>query len=185
MAAGLISVSTTSRAQELRRLSVGILPVFYAFDGDYFGIEAGGGADLSLRYEIKQNIFLENRLGGYAGKQGGHNITGFNGQVGATAFLPYWIPWRPSVRAGLALMTANPVISDPVEEFRPSQTVFYLVAGAGITRSISAEFQIEAGVDVLFTPYAYNVYEFYRQYVDVTEARFTHLAVFIGASYTF
>jgi hypothetical protein len=185
LAAIVISASTVVHAQELRRLSVGLLPVFYAFDADYFGIEAGGGADLVLRYEIKQNIFFENRLGGYAGKQGEHNITGFNGQIGATAFLPYWIPWRPSARFALALMTANPVISDPVEEFRPSQTVFYLVMGAGITRSITADFQIEAGVDFLFTPYSYNIYEFYRQYVEVTEARFTHFAVFIGASYTF
>jgi hypothetical protein len=169
----------------MRRLSVGLLPVFYLFDEDYFGIGNGGGADLVLRYEIKQNIFMENRLGGYGAKQGDSSITGFNGQVGVTAFLPMWIPWRPSARFALALMTANPVISDPVEEFRPSQTVFYCVAGVGITRSISAEFQVEAGIDFLFTPYSYRIYEFYRQYVDVYEVRFTHFAFFLGASYTF
>jgi len=133
----------------------------------------------------RQNVFFENRLGGYAARQDNTNITGFNGQVGVMAFLPYWIPYRPSFRLALALMTANPVISEPVREFRPSQTVFYFVAGVGITRSLSADFQIEAGADILFSPYNYRVYEFYRQYVEVRETRFTHLAFFIGASYTF
>ena len=181
----LVSAVSGAGAQEMRRLNVGLLPVFYMFDDDYFGIGNGGGADIVLRYEIKQNFFFENRLGGYGAKQGDHNITGFNAQLGATAFLPVWIPWRPSARFAFALMTANPVVSDPVEEFRPSQTVFYLVAGVGITRSISHDFQIEAGADILFTPYSYRIYEFYRQYVEVTEARFTHLAFFIGASYVF
>ena len=181
----LISSVSGADAQEMRRLNAGVLPVFYYFDDDYFGIGNGGGADIVLRYEIRQNFFFENRLGGYAASQNGNNITGFNGQLGATAFLPVWIPWRPSARFAFALMTANPVISDPVQEFRPSQTVFYCVAGIGITRAISADFQIEAGADILFTPYSYRVYEFYRQYVEVHEARFTHLAFFIGASYTF
>ncbi len=181
----LLAAISGAEAQEMRRLNVGLVPVFYAFDEDYFGIGNGVGADLLLRYEIRQSIFIENRLGGYAADQDGNSITGFNGQVGVTAFLPVWIPWRPSARFALALMTANPVISDPVEEFRPSQTVFYCVAGIGITRAISASFQLEAGADLLFTPYSYRIYEFYRQYVEVTEARFTHLAFFIGASYTF
>jgi len=112
-------------------------------------------------------------------------VTGFNGQLGVTAFLPVWIPWRPSARFALALMTADPVISEPVQEFRPSQTVFYVAAGVGITRSINAAFQIEAGADIFFTPYSYRVYEFYRQYVEVSEVKFTHIAFFLGASYTF
>lgn len=181
----LASIPSGAGTQEMRRLNAGLLPVYYLFDDDYFGIGNGGGADLVLRYEIRQNVFFENRLGGYAASQGNNNITGINGQVGVMAFLPYWIPYRPSARLALALMTANPVISDPVEEFRPSQTVFYFVAGVGITRSISADFQIEAGADVLFTPYSYRVYKFYRQYVEAKETRFTHFAFFIGASYTF
>ncbi len=181
----LVSAVSSAGAQEMRRLTAGILPVFYVFDSDYFGIGNGAGADIVLRYEIKQNVFFENRLGGYAAKQDDHNITGFNGQVGVTAFLPVWIPWRPSARFALALMTANPVISDPVQGFRPSQTVFYCVAGIGITRSISADFQLEAGADILFTPYSYRIYQFYRQYVEVNQMRFNHLALFIGASYTF
>jgi hypothetical protein len=181
----LVSAVSGAGAQEMRRLNVGLLPVFYAFDNDYWGIGNGGGADIVLRYEIRQNIFFENRLGGYAADQDGHNVTGFNGQVGVTAFLPVWIPWRPSARFALALMTADPVISDPVQEFRPSQTVFYCVAGIGITRAIKEDFQIEAGADLLITPYSYRIYEFYRQYVEVSEVRFTHLAFFIGASYTF
>jgi hypothetical protein len=181
----LVSAVSGAGAQEMRRLNVGLLPVFYTFDNDYWGIGNGGGVDIVLRYEIRQNVFFENRLGGYAADQDGHNVTGFNGQVGVTAFLPVWIPWRPSARFALALMTADPVISDPVQEFRPSQTVFYCVAGIGITRSIKEDFQLEAGVDILFTPYSYRIYEFYRQYVEVSEVRFTHLAFFIGASYTF
>lgn len=181
----LASIPFSAGSQEMRRLNAGLLPVYYIFDSDYFGIGNGGGADIVLRYEIRQNIFFENRLGGYAAKQDDYNITGFNGQLGVMAFLPYWIPYRPSARLALALMTANPVISEPVEEFRPSQTVFYLVAGVGITRSINADFQIETGVDLLFTPYSYRIYEFYRQYVEVQEASFTHFAFYLGASYTF
>ena len=174
-----------SGAQETRRLSAGLLPVFYVFDGDYFGIGNGGGADIVLRYEISRNFFVENRLGGYGAKQSGTGITGLNGQVGVSAFFPIWIPFRPSARLALALLTANPVISEPVEGFRPSQTVLYLAAGVGMTRSIQAEFQIEAGIDLLFTPYRYNVYEFYRQYYEVDKARFSHLAFYLGASYIF
>lgn len=181
----LISAVSGAGAQEMQRFNAGLLPVFYMFDDDYFGIGNGVGADLVLRYEIKQNVFIENRLGGYGADQDGNSITGLNAQLGVSAFLPVWIPWRPSARFAFALLTANPVISDPVEEFRPSQTVFYLVAGLGITRSITADFQLEAGADILFTPYSYRIYEFYRQYVEVTEASFTHLAFFIGASYTF
>lgn len=181
----LVSVASGAPAQEMRRLSVGLLPVFYVFDNDYFGIGNGGGTDIVLRYEIRQNVFFENRIGGYASKQGDTNITGFNGQVGVTAFFPVWIPWRPSARFALALMTSNPVVSEPVQEFRPSQTVFYFVAGIGITRAIKAYFQIEAGADILFTPYKYRVYEFHRQYVEVHDMSFAHLAFYIGASYTF
>ncbi len=181
----LVSAPSGAGAQEMRRLNAGLLPVFYLFDSDYFGIGNGGGADIVMRYEIRQNVFFENRLGIYAASQDGHNITGFNGQVGVMAFLPMWIPFRPSARLALALMTANPVVAEPVEAFRPSQTVFYLVTGVGITRSIGADFQIESGIDLLFTPYSYRVYKFYRQYVEVRDTRFTHLAFFIGASYTF
>lgn len=186
LTAVILSVAVSgSDAQGIRRLNAALLPAFYVFDSDYFGIGNGGGMDVVLRYEIRDNVFLENRLGGYAASQDGHSITGFNGQLGVTAFLPYWIPWRPSARAALALMTADPVISDPVQEFRPSQTVFYALIGLGITRSITAAFQIEAGVDLMFTPYSYRIYEFYRQYVEVHDARFTHAAFSLGASYTF
>ncbi len=181
----MASVPSGAGAQETRRLNVGLLPVFYLFDNDYFGIGNGGGADIVLRYEIRQNVFFENRLGGYAAGQDGHNITGFNGQVGVMTFFPVWIPYRPSARLALALITANPVVSEPVQEFRPSQTLLYFVAGVGITRSLREDFQLEAGVDLLFTPYSYTVYKFYRQYVEIQETRFTHLAFFIGASYTF
>jgi hypothetical protein len=184
-AAILFSGLTGVSAQETRKLSAGLLPVYYVFDDKYFGIGNGGGADVVLRYELKQNIFFENRLGGYGAKQEDNNVTGFNGQVGLTAFFPIWIPYRPSARFAMALMTADPVISEPVEEFRPSQTVFYIVIGAGITRSLKADFQIEGGVDLLFTPYSYRIYEFYRQYVEISEVKFNHLAFYIGASYFF
>lgn len=181
----LAHAASPAGAQEMRRLNVGLLPVYYFFDDGYFGMGNGGGADLALRYEIRQNVFFENRLGAYAASQEGNNITGFNGQLGVSAFLPLWIPWRPAARIALALITADPVISDPVQEFRPSQTIFYIAAGIGMTRSINAAFQIETGVDLLFTPYSYRVYEFYRQYVEVSEVRFTHVAFYLGASYTF
>ena len=183
--AAVLASPVNAGAQDTRRLSAGLLPVFYIFDGDYFGIGNGGGADIVLRYEISRNFFFENRLGGYGAKQRGKGVTGFNGQVGVSAFFPVWIPFRPTARLALALMTANPVISEPVEEFKPSQTVLYLVAGVGMTRSIKADFQIEGGIDLLFTPYKYNVYEFYRQYYEVSEARFSHLAFYLGASYIF
>ena len=183
--AAVLAIHVDAGAQEVRRFNAGLLPVFYLFDEDYFGIGEGGGADLVLRYEITNNIFIENRLGAYGAKQGDVGITGLNGQIAASVFFPVWIPYRPSARLGLGILSANPVVSDPIEEFRPSQTLMYLVVGVGMTRSIRADFQIEGGVDLLFTPYRYNVYKFYRQYYEVNEARFSHIAFYIGASYIF
>ncbi|MDD3642800.1 MAG: hypothetical protein PHQ19_04985 [Candidatus Krumholzibacteria bacterium] len=183
VAAGCVPGS--SHARQVRRLSAGLSPACYFFDASYWGIEGGCGADLVLRCEIANNLFVENRLGGYGASQDGAGITGFNGQIGIIHFLPYWIPNRPSFRAGFALMTVNPVISDPVETFRPSQTVLYFVTGLGITRSLREYLQLELGVDLLVTPFRYRVYHFYRQYVDAGEERFLHGAVTIGASYTF
>ena len=183
--AAVLAAPMEAGAQGMRRFNAGLLPVFYLFDEDYFGIGNGGGADMVLRYEITHNIFLENRLGAYGARQGDAGITGLNGQIAASVFFPVWIPYRPSARLGFGLLSANPIVSDPIEEFRPSQTLLYLVAGVGMTRSIKADFQIEGGIDLLFTPYRYNVYTFYRQYYEVKEARFSHLAFYLGASYIF
>lgn len=179
------TVPSTLHAVQARRISTGISPVFYFFDGSYWGIGSGYGADLVVRCEIFNNLFLENRLGGYGGSQGDTEITGVNGQLGIVHFFPYWIPNRPSFRAALALMTVNPVVSDPIETFRPSQTVLYFVTGAGITWSLREYFQVEIGIDLMVTPYRYRVYHFYRQYVESREERFMHATLTFGASYTF
>jgi hypothetical protein len=177
--------STVSHSQPSRRISTGALPVYYLFDDGYFGIESGLGVDALLRFEISRNVFIENRLGGYTAEQDGTDIAGLNGQLGVTAIFPVWIPYRPSARFALALLTVNPSISEPVKEFRPSQTVFYMVFGLGMTRVLKGMFQIEAGADVMFTPYEYRIYEFYRQYYEAREAGFLHLSFYLGASYTF
>lgn len=174
-----------SASPAARKLSAGLYPSFYLFGGDYFGIGRGAGADLVLRCEIGSFFYLENRLGGYAASQDGISVRGLNGQLGVITFLPYLIPYRPSLRAGVALMTCDPVVSKPVETFRPSQTVLYLVAGSGVAWSVRSRLQLEFGADVLITPYRYRVYNFYRQYVDVSEERFIHAAFTLGASYTF
>jgi len=173
------------QAEAVRRLSVGIVPAFYIFDDSYWGAKSGYGTDLVLRCEIVNNLFIENRLGGYGGSQGDARLTGFDGEIGIIHFLPYLIPYRPSFRAGFAFMTVNPVVSEPVESFRPSQTIIYFVTGIGITWSLKEYLQLELGVDLLVTPYRYRIYHFYRQYVETSEVHFLHGAFTIGASYSF
>lgn len=169
----------------MRRISVGFSPAFYIFDGSYWSIGGGYGADVVIRCEIVNNLFVENRLGGYGGSQDGSGITGFNGQIGIIHFFPYLIPHRPSFRAGFAFMTVNPVVSEPVETFRPSQTILYFVTGIGITWSLREYFQLEFGADLLVSPYRYRVYDFHRQYVESIDKRFLHGAFTVGASYVF
>jgi len=182
MAAVLVAPART-RAD--RTVSAGLFPAFYLLDGDYFGMDTGIGTDLVVRYEVVTGLYIENRLGGYSSSQDGSSVTGINGQLGVTAILPYLIPWRPSVRLAGALLTMNPVISEPVTSFRPSQTVFYLVGGAGITRILRGRFQVEFGADLMLTPYTYRIYDFHRQYVETKEARFAHLSFSLGLMYSF
>lgn len=183
VAAGAIPAQP--HAQQVRRISVGISPAFYFFDDSYWGIDTGYGADIVIRCEILNNLFVENRVGGYGASQDGSGISGFNGQIGIIHFLPYFIPNRPSFRVGLAFLTVNPVISEPVETFRPSQTILYFVTGVGVTWSLKEYIQLELGADLLVTPYHYRVYRFYRQYVEASDQRFLHGSLSLGVSYTF
>jgi len=185
VAVATCTMPAQSHGQEMRRISAGFSPSFYLFDGSYWGIGGGYGADIVIRCEIVNNLFVENRLGGYGGSQDGAGITGFNGQIGIIHFFPYWIPNRPSFRAGFAFMTVNPVVSEPVETFRPSQTILYFATGVGITWSLREYFQLEFGADLFISPYRYRVYSFHRQYVEATEERFIHAAFTIGANYMF
>ena len=190
--AGLAAVSiavllwtSAAPAQAARELSIGAHFTHYLFDADYFGIGNGSGADIVVRCEIGRFFWVENRLGGYAASQDGTSIRGISGQLGIITFLPYLIPYRPTLRAGLALLTCNPVVSPPVPSFTPSQTVLYGLFGGGMSWSIRSRVQIEFGADLLITPYQYRVYTFQRQYVEASRERFIHAAFTLGATYAF
>jgi len=105
--------------------------------------------------------------------------------LGLTAILPYLIPYRPIIRAGIGFISANPVTVTPTESFRPTQTTFYFRAGAGVSRSIMENVQFEFLSDLWVTPYRYRIYIFDRKEVDTSDAMFVHLILSLGVSYIF
>ena len=168
-----------------RRINTGILATFTILDEEYWNMDNAAGVDLALRYEMFGNIYLENRLGFQAGDSDGNSVTCFNGQLGLMVFATHFLPYRPYARAGLGLMSANPVTTTPTDTFKPSQTTFYFVLGLGASRYVWKEMMIEAGADVLFAPYDYNKYSFDRQSVLLEKVQFTHFNFSLGVTYTF
>ncbi len=168
-----------------RRINTAFFPSFYLFDADYFELKNAPGADLALRYEIYNNTFFENRLGIFGRSQNGRTVGGFNGQLGVISYLPFLIPYRPFLRGGMGLLSANPVTSTPSDTYRPSQTQFYLVAGGGVSRPLFGHVMAEVGVYAMLTPYKYMIYSFDRKNIYTGERQFTHFVISLGCSYTF
>lgn len=174
-----------ARGEVNRRIGIGIFPGFYILDSDYFGLEDAPGADIRFRYELKANIYFENRIGYLFSEGAGRSVGGVNYQMGLTAILPYLIPYRPVASLGIGFLSVDPITVTPTETFRPSQTTFYFVFGGGITRTIRENITLEAIGSLWLTPYKYRIYRFNRADVEMEEARFTHMSVHLGVSYNF
>jgi hypothetical protein len=181
----LAMIAIEARGETSRRMNIGLNFNYYLLDEDYFGMESAAGALFAFRYEIAYNIYFENSLGSFASDADGVNIDGMNYQFGASAILPYLIPYRPVIRLGVGFLSVNPITVTPTESFRPGQTAFYFIGGAGMSRSIRENIIVEATANIYYTPYDYRIYEFDRSDVNTKDVRFTHYVFNLGMSYSF
>ena len=124
-------------------------------------------------------------MGSFSSKADGVSIDGMNYQFGASAILPYLIPYRPVARLGVGFLSVNPITVTPTESFRPGQTAFYFIGGAGLTRTIRENIIVETTANIYYTPYDYRIYEFDRSEVSTRDVRFTHYVFNLGISYSF
>lgn len=173
------------RAQSSRRMSGGLLVSHIALDSEYFGMSGATGTDIFVRYEILGNIHAETRIGAFSADDDGHSVGMFNGQLGLTFVSTSYLPYRLFGRAALGLLSSNPVTVTPTDTFRPSQTTFNIVLGVGANRFLWKSLAAEAGLDVMITPYKYNVYTFDRQSVSIDPSQFIHFMISLGASWSF
>jgi hypothetical protein len=174
-------------AETPRRICASLEAHYYMFDSEFFGIDDGFGGAAALRYEIASDIYFENVIGFLDGDADGCDIDGFDYRLNLFAIIPYFIPvpYRPVARLGVGFLSVNPITATPTDTYRPTQTTMYLLAGAGITRTFLKRMLVEVSADVLFTPYEYRIYEFNRQDVSTSMARFTHLSTTLAVTYTF
>lgn len=172
-------------AEAQRRISVSLAPACYVFDSKFFDVGHAFGGEVALRYEIAGDIHLESGLGAFRGNAGGVNVDGLDYRLNLIAIIPVLIPYRPIARMGIGFISVDPITVTPTETFRPTQTAFYFICGAGATRSISDKVLVEAGANLWITPYKYRIYRFDRQDVEASPARFAHIAISIGATYIF
>jgi len=178
-------LAPAARGEMRRRMNVGLDFNYYLLDTDYFGMDDGFGAGAIFRYEIWNNIYLENVIGRFTSNDGIVDIDGLNYHIDLFAVFPVLIPYRPLLRAGAGFLAVNPITATPTETYRPGQTAFYLICGGGFTRSFRENLSVEASVDFYLTPYEYRIYEFDRSSVSTEDARFFHFVFGIGASYAF
>jgi hypothetical protein len=174
-------------AEAPRRICASLEAHYYVFDSEFFDIGDGFGGGAALRCEIASDFYFESVIGFLDGDAGGADIDGFDYRLNLFAIIPYFIPvpYRPVARLGVGFISVNPVTATPTDTYRPTQTTMYLLAGAGITRTVLKRMLVEVSADVLFTPYEYRIYEFDRQDVSTSMARFTHLSTTLAVTYTF
>ena len=177
--------SPNVRAELPRRISASLQPSYYIFDSSYFNLKNGFGADASIRYELGWDIYFENSIGAFSTEGSGVSVSGLDYRLNLLAIFPVLIPYRPIARFGIGFISANPITVTPTTTFRPTQTTFYIIGGAGITKSLLDKFLLEAGANFWITPYEYRIYRFNRLSVDVDEQRFIHVGISLGVSYTF
>jgi len=181
----ILLLAPAARGEMQRRMNVGLDFSYYLLDADYFGMDDGFGAGAVFRYEIWNNIYVENVIGRFTSNDGIADIDGLNYHIDLLGIFPILIPYRPLLRVGAGFLAVNPITATPTETYRPGQTAFYLICGGGFTRSFRENIFVEASADFYLTPYEYRIYEFDRSSVLTEDARFTHFVFTIGASYAF
>jgi hypothetical protein len=181
-----LSASPRGAGAELpRRISASLQPSYYILDSSYFNLDNAWGIDAALRYEVGWDIYFENGVGLLKTKGSGVSVSGLDYRINVLAIFPVLIPYRPMARFGIGFLSTNPVTVTPTETFRPTQTTFYFIGGAGITKSLFDKFLVEAGANFWITPYRYRIYRFNRLNVETDTHRFMHLEIAVGFSYTF
>jgi hypothetical protein len=168
-----------------RRINVSFQSQYYIFDSDFFGLSNGFGADAALRYEIGSDIYFENGLGIFQTEGNNVSVDGLDYHLNFIALFPVLIPYRPIARFGIGFLSVNPVTVTPTDTFRPSQTTFYFLGGAGVTRMILDRVLVEANANFWVTPYEYRIYRFNRFDVTTSAERFMHISISFGLVYTF
>lgn len=181
----MLAATTVARTEEPRRILVSLQPSVYLFDSAYFGLDPGFGVNASLRYEIVSNIFFENSIGLFRTKANGVTVDGLGERLDVMALFPVLVSYRPVARLGLGFLSTNPVTVTPTETFRPTQTAFYIIGGAGLARPVFKRFLAEADASFWVTPYKYRIYRFDRLNVSTETERFMHLQLEFAVSYTF
>ncbi len=186
-AALIVNISSSPvQSKDNRRIAALFCPTFYITDPDYFNVNNSTGASVGFRYEIYRDTYFENSLGGFRDGGTGYNVDSFCYRFGVTTLVPILIPYRPLAHLGVAFLTSDPPTVVPTETYRPSQTTFYVVAGAGVNYSLGwYDIAAELRTDFMITPYRYVIYRFYRDRVESHQERFMHLTVSLGLSYTF
>jgi hypothetical protein len=185
VAAAAALLCGAARAELPRRIALSVETRYYMLDSEFFGLGDGVGGNAALRYEIANDIYFENGIGVFRADAGDVNVGGLDYQLDFLALFPVLIPYRPVARLGVGFISVNPVTVTPTGTFRPAQTTFYLLGGAGVTRSILDHVLAEASATFWVTPYKYRIYRFNRLDVTTSAERFTHLSISIGLAYTF
>jgi len=181
----LALLASAAQGEMQRRMIVGLDFNYYMLDGDYFRMDDGVGAGFAFRYEVANNVYIENFIGRFTANDGVVDIDGLNYHLDLLAIFPVLIPYRPLMRLGAGFLAVNPITTTPIQTYRPAQTAFYLICGGGFTRSMRENILVEASVDFYLTPYDYTIYEFDRSEVSTHDVRFTHLIFNFGVSYSF
>ena len=173
------------RAELPRRIGVSAACTYYVLDEDFFDLGDAVGVGAAFRYELSGDIYFENSLGFFGTEGSLVDVTGLDARFNLVALFPVLIPYRPIARCGVGFMSVNPITVTPTESFRPAQTTFYLCGGAGLTRSLYENVLVQMEATFWVTPYRYRVYRFNRLDVTVSEERFAHVGLSLGAVYTF
>ena len=174
-------------AETPREICASIEARYYAFDSEFFNLGNAFGAGAALRYELASNFYFENGIGLFSADENGVAVDGLDYRLNLFAIVPVLltVPYRPVARFGVGFLSVNPITATPTDTYRPTQTAFYILGGAGVTRTLLRRMLIEASANVWITPYEYRIYRFNRLDVDTSVERFTHLSIALALTYTF
>ena len=174
-------------AETPRRICASLESHFYVFDSGFFDLGSGFGGGAALRYEIASDLYFENAFGVFGAKGSGVGVDGLDYRLNLFAIVPFFmpVPYRPVARFGVGLLSVNPVTATPTDTYRPTQTTFYILGGAGVTRTFMRNMLVEASAGVWITPYKYRIYRFNRLNVSTDVERFAHLSISLALTYTF
>jgi len=167
------------------RFEIGLYPSLYRFDSSFFGAEYAPGIDARASIRLLGDIYFENVIGLYTADTDDYRLEGFKDQINVRFSPVSGFMVNPELTLGIAIISANPAAETVTKEFRPTQTAFYLSAGAGASFRFSKRIVFRGGVTVMATPYRYRIYSYDRESIDQEERQLTNINLALGASYLF